>query len=110
MRGFRKASWVISCGHVLWSEVEVPSVVSGIFRDKQGQVVYKGTITRVATGLQFYQRVRRYRYAYRSGVEARIELIPDQYVADASGIFAKLKARVFAPAPSRHAPAWHIDS
>jgi hypothetical protein len=95
-------------GECPMSEVDVPSVVSGIFRDEQGQVVCEGTITRVATGLQHDQRVQRYRYAYRGGVEARIELIPDQFVADASGIFAKLKARVFASRPSKHALTWHI--
>lgn len=91
-------------------EVQVPTVVGGISREEHGQVVCEGAVTKVATGLQYQQRVQKYSYEYRGGVEARIELSPEQFVTEPSGLLAQLRPRVLASRPSKHALVWQIAS
>jgi len=90
-------------------EVHVPTVVSGIFREERGQVACEGTITKVATGLHYEQRVHQYSYAYRGGVEARIDLSPEQFVTEPSGPLAQLRSRALASRPSKQALVWRIS-
>jgi hypothetical protein len=90
--------------------VHVPTVVGGIFRDEQGQIVCEGTFKKVTTGLLYEQRVQRYSYGYCGGVEARVELSTAQFSPDSSGLLATLVSRVRAARPAGHALVWQIAS
>lgn len=61
------------------ADIPVPTVVSGIAREKRGKIVCEGTITKVATGLRSQQQIQQYTYAYHGGVEVRIEFVPEQF-------------------------------
>jgi hypothetical protein len=91
-------------------EGDVPTVVCGISRTESGQVVCDGAVTKVATGLRYQQRVQKYGYEYRGGVEARIEISPEQFVTEPSGTLASLRSRVLASRPSKHSLVWQIAS
>jgi len=94
---------------LLWNydlkRVEVPSLVGGVQRDEQGRTVCKTTVTQTATVIQYEESSSQYRYEYRGGVEAKVE------VADADvtpSDLDRLRRRVLDSRPSSGAVSWEI--
>ena len=87
------------------ARVEVPRLVGGVYREEQGKTVCNTTVTQTATAVQYVESSSQYRYEYRGGVEARVEL------ADADitpGTLDHLRHRVLDARPSSEIVSWGI--
>jgi hypothetical protein len=95
------------------TEVAVPAFVGGIRREERGEVVCQNQITerRVPEGklIGSAEQVKRYHFISRGGVEAKVQLAPEHFVEERSGVLADLRRRVLASRPSTHALLWPIE-
>lgn len=77
------------------AEVPVPAFVGGIRREERGEVVCDSRITeRQVPGeklVQSTERVKRYHFTSRGGVEAKVRLSPEQFIQERSGVLADLR-------------------
>ncbi|MBI4524880.1 MAG: hypothetical protein HY695_13840 [Deltaproteobacteria bacterium] len=94
-------------------EAEIPSFVGGIRREERGEVVCDTQITerqvqetKVVAGRE---RIRRYQFRSRGGVEAKVNMSSDQFVPGDSGMLAELRRRVLSSRPSANAFRWTIN-
>ena len=94
------------------TEVKTPTFVGGIRREERGEVVCDSEISerRVAHGalIGSMERVQRYHLTSRGGVEAKVELIQEQFVEKRSGVLTDLRRRVRTSRPSPQALLWPI--
>lgn len=95
------------------TEVMVPEFVGGIRREEQGEAVCDTEISerqapqgKLISGTE---RVQRYHLTSRGGVEAEVQLAPEHFVEERSGVLADLRRRVRASRPSAQALLWPID-
>ena len=98
-----------SISFLLWNHelkrVAVPTLVGGVQREEQGKTVCQATVTQTATAIQYEASTSQYRYEYRGGVEAKVE------VAEADvrpGALDPLRRRVLDAKPSAEAVSWKI--
>lgn len=95
------------------TEVEIPRFVGGIRREERGEVVCDSQIIekQVLQGklIESTERVKRYHFISRGGVEANIHLAPEHFVEERSGVLADLRRRVRASRPSVRALLWSIE-
>lgn len=85
--------------------VEVPTMVGGVQRDEQGKTVCKTTVTQTATEIKYEESSSEYKYEYRGGVEAKVE------VAESDATHADLdplRHQVLDARPSADAVAWQV--
>lgn len=81
--------------------------------DSEGEVVCDSEISerRVAQGalISSTERVQRYHLTLRGGVEAEVQLAPEHFVEERSGVLADLRRRVWASRPSARALLWPVE-
>lgn len=96
------------------TEVSVPRFVGGIRREERGEMVCDTAISEQqlpqGTRVSSRQRVARYHYVSRGGVEARVRLRRAHFVPARAGALARLRQRVLASRPSPRAILWPISA
>jgi hypothetical protein len=94
-------------------EVPVPAFVGGIRREERGEVVCDTQITeqRVHQGTRVAsaEKVARYHYISRGGVEANIRLTPTQFAPERSGVVARLRQHVRAARSTAQTLLWALQ-
>jgi hypothetical protein len=88
------------------ARVEVPSLVGGVRRVEEGEAVCNATVTQTAEGTHYVERSNRYRYEYRGGVEAKVEIAEPDFRAGSLDI---LRRRIIASRPSPEVVFWRIN-
>lgn len=92
--------------------VTVPTYVGGIRRTEQGEATCEATITERATSTStavgVKERLERYEYRSRGGVEAKLEVVIADFRPERTGHLSKLLAEVRASRPSERAMVWPI--
>jgi hypothetical protein len=85
--------------------VEVPAMVGGVQRDEQGKTVCKTTVTQTATEIKYEESSSEYKYEYRGGVEAKVEVAE----SDATRTdLDPLRRQVLDARPSPDTVAWQV--
>jgi hypothetical protein len=88
---------------------DVPTVVAGVRRDEQGEIVCRTVLSQTEDGIHSRQQIQSYRYEYRGGVEAHIKLTRDDFGPgnDCQGV--SLRERVLAARPSPEILDWPVS-
>jgi hypothetical protein len=85
--------------------VQVPTLVGGVKREEQGSTVCDSTVTETASEISSEERLSEYRYEYRGGVQAKVEMTEADLT---NGDLAPIKTLVLGARPSASAVSWAL--
>lgn len=88
--------------------VKTPRYVGGVIREEGGMAVCNAAISEQRGAVECRQERRSYRYEYRGGVEARIEMHAANFSMDKPDVLRALRAAVLSSRPSRDSLSWPV--
>ncbi len=87
------------------ARVQVPALVGGVMREEQGRTVCESTVTKTASTINYKEEAKQYRYEYRGGVQAKVEVAEADARLTPLGL---LKRRVLSSRPFSEALSWEV--